>query len=376
MKEPHVKGPGSPAPPFSGSYDPEDAVFLLKVIELPPLDIMERERRVQSGESHYSEMIGPEAPPDEEYLRIFRKSLERNIERLALDFLKLASCIALLKKGPLVLVSIARSGTPAGVVLGRLLRGLFSREVRHYSISVIRDRGVDKNALRHLAEAHAPGSLVFVDGWTGKGGIARELQKSVSEFNLEEGLALDTSLAVLSDPAGAAGLSVGTDDYLIPTCLLNSVVSGLVSRTILNASRVGPLDYHGCLFYENLREFDISKSLADEIEGEALRLSGSLDLSKDWRTPPEETLRAARESRAFMERTAERFGVKDENHIKPGLGEATRVLLRRAPELLMLKDLDDPDAEHALFLAKERGVPVEETRDLPYRAAAIIKKLR
>jgi hypothetical protein len=361
--------------PFSGSYDPQDAVFLLKVIELPPMDISERERVIQSGSGHYSEMIGPESPPEESYLRIFRKALERNLDRLASDFLKLSQVIANTREGPITLVSIARSGTPVGVVLGRILRDLFHRDARHYSISVIRDKGADRNALQKILSLHKEDSIVFIDGWTGKGVIARELYDSVSLFNRDEGAKIDPSLAVLTDPAGAAGLAVGTDDYLIAMSLLNSVVSGLISRTILNASHIGPRDFHGCIFYENLKKYDISKDLADRISLAAKKIFKDLDPTKDYRVSQKEREKASKECRRFMESVRERFGITDDNHIKPGLGEATRVLLRRAPELLMIRDAEDPDAEHALYLANERKIPVEVIKDLPYRAAAIIKRL-
>jgi hypothetical protein len=55
------------------------------------------------------------------------------------------------------LVSLARAGTPVGVVVARLLRELHGRVVAHYSVSIVRDRGIDAAALRHiLAPGHAP----------------------------------------------------------------------------------------------------------------------------------------------------------------------------------------------------------------------------
>lgn len=361
--------------PFSGSYEPGDVTFLLKVIDMPHLGIDEREWRIQSGQSHYSEMIGPESPPTEDYLDIFQASLKRNLKRLSVDLYKLAYLIAESRRGPIALVSIARSGTPVGVILGRIIRRHFNRQAIHYSISVIRDRGIDGNALNHILASHEPSSVAFIDGWTGKGVIAGELNRSVTKYNHGAGVGLDPSLAVISDPAGVAGLAVGVDDWLIPTCLLNSVVSGLISRTILNPTFIGPGDYHGCLFYENLYPYDLSKTLTDTVMREVEAEREGIDLTTVSNVPDGEKKAAAKASRAFIEKTKSRFGITDENHIKPGLGEATRVLLRRSPELLMVKDLNDPDLEHAFHLAQEKKIPVEPVPDLPYRAAAIIKKL-
>ena len=44
---------------FHGSYLPEDVTFLLKHISMPLLSIAEKERRIQSGLCHYSEMLSP-----------------------------------------------------------------------------------------------------------------------------------------------------------------------------------------------------------------------------------------------------------------------------------------------------------------------------
>jgi hypothetical protein len=379
---------------FSGSYAPEDVTFLLERVELAPLAIEERERRIRSGERHYSEMIGPEGPPDPLYMEVFREALERGLPRLASDFAKTASLVALARPGPVTVVSIARSGTPAGVVLARLLRSLFGRDVRHYSISVVRDRGADLNALRYVASERPPSSVVFVDGWTGKGVIARELRRSLEAAasgaggegegkgddagggpgGAGGGLRLPRELAVLSDLCGEAEISAGSDDWLVPTCLLNSTVSGLISRSILREGLTGPEDFHGCVHYAHLAPWDVSREVADRITG-AAEAAARLDPSLlSWDRFPEEGARArSRErSRAFLEAVRRGRGVSDPNLVKPGLGEATRVLLRRSPALLSVRDLADPDVRHALMLARSRGVPVEEDHELPYRAAAIV----
>ena len=211
----------TPPPPgasfgFSGSYAPEDVTFLLKVVEMAPLPIEERERRIQAGEAHYSEMIGPEGPPDPAYLAVFHGAVRRGLPRLARDFLNLAAQLAEATPGPMALASIARSGTPVGVILARTLRRHFGREVRHYCVSVIRDKGIDQNALKFILKSHDEASLALVDGWTGKGAIAKETQRSVAAINKSWGTRLPEGLAVLSDLAGVASMAAGTDDYLIP----------------------------------------------------------------------------------------------------------------------------------------------------------------
>ncbi len=145
-------------PPFSGSYRSDDVTFLLKPLALEPiLDLAEKERLIQSGQRHYSEMLSPEALPSQRYLDLFRSACHANRAQMAHDCLQLAALVAARRSGPVTLVSLARAGTPVGVILTHLLRRLFERACSHYSVSIIRDRGIDAVALRHiLDQGHAP----------------------------------------------------------------------------------------------------------------------------------------------------------------------------------------------------------------------------
>ncbi|MEG2032127.1 MAG: tellurite-like stress resistance cysteine protease StiP, partial [Janthinobacterium sp.] len=242
---------------FSGSYRQEDVEFLLTPMALEPiLDLAEKERLIQSGQRHYSEMLSPESLPSPAYLALFQSAFAANRLQMARDCLRLAALIAARRAGPVTLVSLARAGTPVGVILGHLLRQVFQRECRHYSVSIIRDRGIDANALKHiLAQGHAPESIVFVDGWTGKGVISRELRQTVHDFNAAHGTATDGGLFVLSDLAGTAACAASASDYLIPSSILNATVSGLVSRSVLNDA-IGPGDFHGCVYYAQFEPHD------------------------------------------------------------------------------------------------------------------------
>ena len=63
------------------------------------------------------------------------------------------------------------------------------------------------------------------------------------------------------------------------------------------------------------------------------------------------------------------------NHIKPGIAEATRVLLRRVPGQLLLRDPAAEDVQHLCLLAEEKQVPVTVVPDLPFAAVSLIKTL-
>ena len=80
-------------------------------------------------------------------------------------------------------------------------------------------------------------------------------------------------------------------------------------------------------------------------------------------------------SKQFLQWIAERYGISQHNYIKPGIGEATRVLLRREAQLLLLQDLDSEATLHLRWLAESKSIPIAVFKDLPYRAVALIKEI-
>lgn len=357
---------------FSGSYAQEDVQFLLKVIDIPTMDVTEKERRIQQATAHYSELISKESTPSAAYLALYEEAMGENGPRMARDVLALAMHLdrAHVAGEPITLVSLARAGTPVGVLLKRTLTERFGRVVSHYSVSIIRDRGIDSEALAYILERHRDTSIAFIDGWTGKGVISEELAKSVRLLNTRHGLAIDESLYVLSDLAGVAGYSPSFEDYLIPSSILNSTVSGLVSRTVLNGQYIGPGDFHGCLYYSEFECIDLSRSFVENIFAHVLAATMPAEVRG-----VENKTEAKRTNAEFIRSMMERTGSKNRNYVKPGVGESTRVLLRRVPDCLFVQDMSAPETQHLVTLAKEKSVPIVEDRAMPYKATAVIKIL-
>lgn len=360
---------------FSGSYLPADVTFLLKIVDMPPTEIEAKERLIQAGRRHYSEMLSAEKAPDPAYMDLFWAAFRRNRDRFATDIAALAKGIAACKEGAIAITSLARAGTPVGVLLRRALCAL-GRQAFHYSVSIIRDRGIDEVALDHIVAAHGDRSIMFVDGWTGKGAITAELTHCVASYNARRGVAVDPSLAVVADLAGVAALSSTAEDYLIPSAVLNAIISGLVSRTVLNSDYVGPGDFHACVYYAGLEPHDISRCFVDEVTGPML--NALADPACQPAASSAGRSAGLREGcAAFVAACMAHHGVADRNRIKPGIGESTRSLLRRVPETLIVRDAGHRDVAHLMQLARGRGVPVivDPTLAPPYRAAAIIKTL-
>ncbi len=343
------------------SYMEEDVTLLLKDITglVKPQPTKERERLIQSGR-HYSEMLPIEYVPTREYMEAYEEALRVYARDTAQAVGKLGDKIINARGRDVVLVSLARAGIPVGILLKRYIKFKYHEDVRHYSISIIRGRGIDGNAMKYLLKYHSPEKLLFVDGWIGKGAILSELKKDVAEY---EGVSPE--IAVLADPAGVTELCGTHEDILIPSSCLNCTVSGLVSRTFLRDDIIGKDDFHGAVFYEELRGADLSYEFIKAIEKEFTLTSRVRDVRVEGSGIDE------------VQEIAERFGITDINFIKPGIGEATRVLLRRVPWKVLIDERYKGKREllHLVRLAGEKNVPVEYYPMRHYKCCGIIKKL-
>ncbi len=359
-------------PAFS-SYPPEEVGWLLQDLSEVTLEAPteEREEAIQSGGAHYAESLPVEYQPSEQYQELFRTALEASAERLAKGVGAVTELVLAERSPRPVLVSLARAGTPIGVLMRRWAQFRHGLDLPHYAVSIVRGRGIDANALRWLAAHHDPRDVVFVDGWTGKGAITRELADAVKEFEAAGGAAgFDPEIAVLADP-GSCVRTYGTrEDFLIPSACLNSTVSGLISRTVLRADLVGPNDFHGAKFYRELAGADVSVAFLDAV---AARFP---DVVEDVDAQAKELLSGDRaptwEGWAAVERISEEYGIHDVNLVKPGVGETTRVLLRRVPWKILARAGAGADLDHVRLLAEQRGVPVEEVAELPYTCVGLI----
>ncbi|MEI7033682.1 phosphoribosyltransferase [Streptomyces pratensis] len=374
---PRRQEPAVPPEPLRGpdfsSYAAEDVGWLLQDLSDTELEAPteEREEAIQSGGAHYAESLPVEYQPSPAYQALFAAALDASAARIARAVGAVTETV-LAERGPRpVLVSLARAGTPVGVLMRRWARHRHGLDLPHYAVSIVRGRGIDATALRWLAAHHDPADVVFVDGWTGKGAITRELAAALEAFARTEGGArFDPEIAVLADPGGCVRTYGTREDFLIPSACLNSTVSGLVSRTVLRADLVGPDDFHGAKFYRELADTDVSVHFLDTVAARFDEVAGDVDAKA------QELLAADRaptwEGWAAVERISEEYGIHDVNLVKPGVGETTRVLLRRVPWKILAKRGAGADLEHIRLLAEQRGVPVEEVDALPYSCVGLI----
>ena len=348
------------------SYKNEDVILLLKDITglVKPQSTEEREKLIQAGR-HYCEMLPIEYMPTAQYMEMYKKALEDYAQPTALAIGVLADKILAERGREIVLVSLARAGIPIGILLKRFIQAKYKLNPMHYSISIIRGRGIDDNAIKYLLKRYAPESLLFVDGWIGKGAILNELKKNLSAYK-----GVSSDIAVVSDPACVTELCGTHEDILIPSSCLNCTVSGLISRTFLREDIIKAEDFHGAVCYEELKDSDISYEFINTVEKyfdlNAALLSKESNLKKTLRRGIDE-----------VREIASHFKIKDINLIKPGIGETTRVLLRRVPWKILIDPLyqEDKTLRHIIRLAYEKNTEIEFYKLTNYKCCGLIKRL-
>ena len=352
----------------SGSYAADDVHFLLRAMQIEVTDVQEKERLIQTQQRHYSEMISQEHAPSDTHKSLYQLALAQNGARMAGDVQALAQALNERYNGPsIALVSFVRAGLPLGVLLRRALLDL-GREAAHYGISIIRDRGIDNVALEAIIKAHGAENIVFVDGWTGKGAISGQIRESLAG---DSRFPADPRLVVLADPCGRAWLAASAEDWLIPSGILGATVSGLVSRSIWPQTP----GLHGCVVYDHLAEHDVTMSFIHSIETERAQLA-PLPAAQPWTLDQAAALQHS--AVAAVERISTRFAVTNPNRVKPGIAEATRAVMRRVPDHVLVRNLDDQDVQLLLHLTRQANIEVQEVGDElgPYRAVTVIRSVR
>lgn len=390
----------------SGSYLASDVTVLLDIVDkgaVADVPVSQKEALIQSGQRHYSDMLTLEKAPSAMHEQLYAQALEQGTNRTATDIANLAYTLhhtfeqTVSAERPLVLVSLVRAGLPVGVLLQRALSDKkgsdkkgsdnersdadsdYSLPSVHYGISIIRDRGLDPVALQMILEAYPDSPIVFVDGWTGKGAIYQELASSLEVFSdpihpnfaniFHQSTSDNTAvipLLTLADPAGVAWLAASEEDWLIPSGLLNSTVSGLISRSLYTEPQSG---LHRSVFYDNLVEADHSLAFIDHIDTARRALTIPLQRLPTFKQPRYQTA-------DLIDKLAADYNITNRNRIKPTIAEATRAILRRDPERILLATAEHPDTVLLRHLCAQRdiNITVLGAKILPYQAITLIKQ--
>lgn len=371
----------------SGSYLASDVTVLLDIVDkdaVADVPVSQKEALIQSGQRHYSDMLTLENAPTAMHEQLYQQALAQGTTRTATDIVNLAYTLhhifqqTVSLQCPLILVSLVRAGLPIGVLLQRALADADSSYALpsvHYGISIIRDRGLDPVALQMILDSYPDSPIIFVDGWTGKGAIYQELARSLDAFSdpnhpnfaniFHQGENV-IPLLTLADPAGVAWLAASEEDWLIPSGLLNSTVSGLISRSLYTEPQSG---LHRSVFYDNLVAVDHSLAFVEQIDSTRRALSTSPQYLQTFKQPRYQTA-------DLIDMLAAEYNISNRNRIKPTIAEATRAILRRDPERILLATADHPDTVLLRHLCSERdiNITVLGAKILPYQAITLIKQ--
>ena len=244
--------------PFSGSYDPDDVHFLMKPVALAPTDVAAKERLIQSGARHYSEMVPQRERPG--------RGLSRALPRRARPQRR--------PPRPRHHRPRRRAGRKAAANRHRLAgprRHADRRAARAARFGglasprrIIRSASSATAASTARRSATSPRATIRATSSSSTAGPARAPSPASCGRSLAGALALPRGRR-RSRPARPTS-PPPSEDYLIPSGILNAIVSGLVSRSILNDALVGPGDFHACVHHRHLAPHDLSRAFVDAID--------------------------------------------------------------------------------------------------------------
>ena len=162
---------------------------------------------------------------------------------------------------------------------------------------------------------------------------------------------------------------------MIPSACLNSTVSGLISRTILNDKiDVENGDFHGAVYFKQFEDIDRSKEFIEKVWSQLVKIMWTKDVVHE--VNPDKT------GMITVKNIQKKYNISDYKKIKPGIGETTRVLLRRVPWKVLVNtsvDMNNPDdveeLQQIMYLCEQKKVPIETCDIGNYKVCGIIKEL-
>ena len=337
---------------MKSTYNLNDVEFLLTDVtgKVPQVTVEEKKERVNRGEYPRSILI-EEYKMDKKYLDTCLQLGQDYIKQTAIAVGNLAEQLYKYKTENLVLVSIVRSGIPIGILVKRYLKNKYNIDVYHYAISLI--EGLDKNGMKYILSKHKPEYIQFIDSWTGKGTVTRDVINSAKDY---EGV--DASLAVLSDCLNLTKYCGIREDIAIPQAPINACITGLVSMPIHNNPFVGKENFDGAIYLEELEEMDVSQKYLDLVEKE-FDYSCNANGYTDNIEKVEEITKIAKDYNVNL------------SQLNPGINEAARAILRRKVAKLLVKNKNDFQVKEIIELAKLKNIEIEEYDFKYYKASSI-----
>lgn len=295
----------------------------------------------------------PEPKPDPKLKEIVIKSIQTQANYLCALHDRLLERIfeRVPASQPIVFVSILRAGVFVARGLAKRMSYHGYNEAPVVAIGLFNEAGFDRSAFSAVIKDYPGYYPIFVDGWTGRGVVARELKKTCAELKKENcaiGLPETPLFATLVDP-GRHGDLYGTDrDTLVPCAHFTAPEVFGFSRAFIKS----PLEIWSAYSYpEEYYDTDLVNAWLDVFE--------SRDL------PPVVECCSHQELSDLLEETA-RLTNTLPGQWKVNVNEVVRSFVNRNPRELVLGISEEESSHHLpdlLYLAGRAGIPVKYLPD-------------
>lgn len=346
---------------LSGSLGDENCIYLLKDLQgiVTPVPAQEKRRLLKEGRPGHS-ILAEDPPISHSENALFLNLLEENRAEIAKCVGVLCESILEQKQSFPIIVSLARGGVAYGALCRQYFKKFCHVDIPHYCVSLIRNVGIDENALNYIVRKHGDRPIQFIDGWTGSGFLSAQLDKYISLYNHKNGTQISAKLAVLADTSHICQLSGTRKDILLPDCCLNSTVCGLISSVYYDPAVIGPEDFHGAVVWDSLQHQDFSKYFLDTVTASLVK-----------QQPKSEQV-TGNYGREVSHRLSSELMIDDSKRIRLGIGESTRALFRSDISRILSVDPSDPRLTFLAKLASSKGVRIEQYDTGEYACVTIL----
>lgn len=153
------------------------------------------------------------------------------------------------------------------------------------------------------------------------------------------------------------------EDILIAGACLNATTAGLLSRAVYSREFLNEDDFYGAVFFDKLLSLDKTYDFIEKIE-EKLDYSDSLCCDNNMTE-----LTGVKE----VNKIAMDYGISNIHFIKPGVGETMRALIRKSPDVILVKDISNKYIEYIKDVANEKNIAIEKYPLQRYNVCSIFK---
>ena len=163
----------------------------------------------------------PEPRLDADFDAVLLESIARNGPTIHGLVRELARRITEANPEPPVLVAVLRAGVPICALLAPILTAHYGEDIPICAFSLFYGLGWDEAALDEIIADFPNREMIFVDGWTSGGGVAKQIESSFKGWRERGKLQItkrdSPQFAVLCDPRYRANLRALCADFFVPS---------------------------------------------------------------------------------------------------------------------------------------------------------------